>query len=255
MLGGMKQAERQLQILEVLTKKDFVSIDELCSRLLTSPASVRRDLIELEQGGSLRRVHGGAISRQVRDEALDYQRLSASCQEEKRRIAQAAASQIQDGETVILAGGSTVAEVARCLFDRPLQIVTNSIPVAQVFWSCRQAEVTLTGGYLYPRLGIQLGPICERMVHTINADVAILGIMGISERGLSDGSALVMESIRAMIQVAERVIIVADHTKFGRNAMIPVATLDEIDTVVSDASLKNEYRQMLESHSVHCLIA
>lgn len=251
----MKQAERHLQIQELLSKQDFVSLEELCARLNASKASIRRDLIELDAAGSLRRVHGGAISRLVRDEALDFQWLSASCHEEKQRIGRLAASLVKDGETVILAGGSTVVEVARELLERPIQVVTNSIPVAQVFWDCRQTEVTLTGGFLYPRLGIQLGPICERMLRTINADVAILGIMGISERGLSDGSALVMESIRAMIQVAQRVIIVADHTKFGRNAMIPVAELAEIDVIVSDAGLDASYPQMLVEREVRCLLA
>ena len=251
----MRQAERHLQILDVLTRQDFVSLEDLCIRLSASKASIRRDLIELDEVGGLRRVHGGAISKSVRDDALDFRRLSASCHEEKQRIGNLAASLIRDGETVILAGGSTVVEVARCLLDRPLQIVSNSIPVAQVFWDCKQSEVTLTGGYLYPRLGIQLGPICERMVRTINADVAILGIMGISERGLSDGSALVVESIRAMIQVAERVIIVADHTKFGRNAMIPVAELSEIHTVVSDQGLPVEFQKMLTEHGIACLLA
>jgi DeoR/GlpR family transcriptional regulator of sugar metabolism len=110
--------------------------------------------------------------------------------------------------------------------------------------------VTLTGGYLYPRLGIQLGPICERMLRTISADVAILGIMGISESGLSDGSALVMESIRAMLHVAQRVVIVADHTKFGRNAMLHVADLSDVDLIISDTGLAPQHRAMLEEHGV-----
>jgi DeoR/GlpR family transcriptional regulator of sugar metabolism len=246
----MKQAERHLHIQELLTRQDFVSLDELCAQLQASKASIRRDLIELDQAGGLRRVHGGAISKSVRDEALDFKRLSASCHEEKSRIGRAAAEMVHDGETVILAGGSTVAEVALGLFDRPLQLITNSIPVAQVFWESRQTEVTLTGGYLYPRLGIQLGPICERMLRTISADVAILGIMGISESGLSDGSALVMESIRAMLHVAQRVVIVADHTKFGRNAMLHVADLSDVDLIISDTGLAPQHRAMLEEHGV-----
>lgn len=246
----MNQVERYLHIQELLTHQDFVSLDELCTLLQASKASIRRDLIEMEQTGCLRRVHGGAISKSMRDETLDFSRLSASCHEEKLRIGRAAAAMVRDGETVILAGGSTVAEVAHGLFDRPLQLITNSIPVAQVFWESRKTEVTLTGGYLYPRLGIQLGPICERMLRTISADIAILGIMGITENGLSDGSALVMESIRTMIQVAQRVIIVADHTKFGRNAMLHVADLADIDLIISDTGLASEHRQMLDNHGL-----
>ena len=115
------------------------------------------------------------MSTSSRDEALDYKRLSVSCQQEKKLIGQAAANLVQDGQTIILGGGSTVAEVAASLLDRPIQVITNSIPVAQVFWESRKTEVTLTGGYLYPRLGIQFGPICERMLYSVSADVAILG--------------------------------------------------------------------------------
>ncbi len=148
-----------------------------------------------------------------------------------------------------------MAEVARCLLARPIQIITNSIPVAQIFWECRQTEVTLTGGYLYPRLGIQFGPICERMLQSISADVAILGIRGITADGLSDTSALVVESIRAMMKSAQKVIIVADHTKFGRNAMIHVADLAELNQIISDSDLAPEHRQLLNESGVSYLLA
>src|SRR6202020_1365733 len=128
----------------------------------------------------------------------------------------------QNGQTVILGAGSTVVEVAKNLIERPIQVVTNYIPVAQVFWESKQVEVTLTGGYVYPRLGVQLGPICERMLHSVSADILI---MGITKSGLSDSNSLIVESIRAMIQCARKVVIVADRSKFGRDAMIHVADL------------------------------
>jgi DeoR family fructose operon transcriptional repressor len=246
----MNQVERFRHIQEALSRLDFVSLEDLCTRLAASRATVRRDLIELEGKRILKRVHGGAMSTSLREDALDFRQLSVSAQEEKMRIGQAAANLVQDGQTIILAGGSTVAEVARRLIDRPIQIITNSIPVAQIFWDCRQTEVTLTGGYLYPRLGIQLGPICERMLHSVSADVVIMGIRGITEEGLSDTSALVVESIRAMIKCAQRVVLVVDHTKFGRNAMVHVADLSDVDQVVSDRDLAPNHRQMLDLHDI-----
>jgi DeoR/GlpR family transcriptional regulator of sugar metabolism len=251
----MNQVERHRNILEVLSRQDFVDLEELCKRLDASRATVRRDLIDLEQSRNIRRVRGGAMSTNTREEALDFRQLSVSCHEEKMRIGKATAELIEDGQTVILGGGSTLVEVARCLYDRPIQVITNSIPVAQVFWECRQTEVTLTGGFLYPRLGIQFGPICERMLHNISADVAVLGTRGITEAGLSDSSPLVVASIRAMIECAQRVIIVADHTKFGRSAMIHVADLAELDQIISDQSLALEQRQLLDQQGVSYLLA
>ena len=157
----MNQVERFRHIQEALSKQDFVSMDKLCDGLGASRATVRRDLILLERERSIRRVRGGVMSTVSREEALDFRRLSISCHEEKARIGKAAASLVADGQTIILGGGSTVAEVAQCLLSRPIQIITNSIPVAMIFWECKQTEVTLTGGYLYPRLYLQ-GKIRKR---------------------------------------------------------------------------------------------
>ncbi len=253
-MSSMKQAHRILEVQELFAKQEFVSIDELCSRFNSSKSSIRRDLIELEAKNVLRRVHGGAISLQTRDDVMDFGHLSTSCHEEKLRIGVAAEKLVEDGQTVILGGGSTVVEVARRLSDRPIQIVTNSLPVAQIFWDSKQAEVILTGGYLYPRLGVQLGPICEKMLAGVSADVLIMGIRGITEAGISDSNSLIVESLRAMIRAVRKVVIVADHSKFGRDALIRVASLHEIHQVVSDRELPVNFRKILEEHHVSCLL-
>jgi DeoR/GlpR family transcriptional regulator of sugar metabolism len=255
MIASMKQAQRILKVQDVFSKQEFVSIEELCARFKSSKSSVRRDLIELERKGILRRVHGGAISFQTRDEIMDFSHLSVRCHEEKIRIGKAAAALIEDGQTVILSGGSTVVEAARCLSERPIQIVTNSIPVAQIFWDSKQAEVILTGGYLYPRLGVQLGPICEKMLHSVSADTLIMGIRGITAAGISDSNSLIVESLRAMIKAVRKVVIVADHTKFGRDALIHVAGLNEIHQIVSDKELPSDFQRILEGHNVACILA
>jgi DeoR family transcriptional regulator, fructose operon transcriptional repressor len=251
----MKQAQRILKVQELFAKEEFVNFDELCQQFNASKSSIRRDLIKLERKGVLRRVHGGAISLQTRDEVLDFSRLSGSFQEEKSRIGKRAAALVEEGQTVILGGGSSVVEVAKSLSDRSIQVVTNSIPVAQIFWDSKQVEVTLTGGYLYPRLGIQLGPICERMLHSVSADIVIMGIRGITSAGISDSNSLIVESIRSMIKAARKVVVVADHSKFGRDAMIHVADLEEIDQVVSDKNLDEAHQQMLKTHDVDCILA
>ena len=251
----MRQAQRQLKVQELFASEEFVNFEDLCNRFNASKSSIRRDLIELERKGILRRVHGGAISLQTRDEMLDFKRLAVNCRDEKVRIGKAAASLVKDGQTVILGGGSSVAEVAKNLSDRLIQIVTNSIPVAEIFWDSRQAEVTLTGGYLYPRLGVQIGPICERMLDSVSADMLIMGIGGVTAAGISDSNSLNVESIRAMIRAARKVVIVADRSKFGRDSMIHVATLSDIDQIVSDKELDPEFQLMLKNNEVDCILA
>lgn len=251
----MKQTERLLKVQQLFSTQEFVNFEELCKISNASKSSIRRDLIELERKGILKRVHGGAISLQTRDEVLDFSRLSGSCYAEKARIGKMASKLIEDGQTVILGGGSTVVEVARNLGDKSIQIVTNSIPVAQIFWDSKRVEVTLTGGYLYPRLGVQLGHICEKMLQSVSADLLIMGIHGISDSGISDSNSLNVGSIRAMIKAARKVIVVADHSKFGRDALIQVADWSDIDAVVSDDGLAPEFQELLKKNDVECILA
>ncbi len=236
--------------------RDFVDSETLCRDLDASESSVRRDLDILEQQGLLKRVYGGAVSVQFpQGRAFDYAAESVRLSEEKSRIARLTAGLIEDGQTVILDGGSTVAAVARELASKSLHIVTNSLPIAEGLESLRNIELTLTGGYLDPRLRVMLGPICEQMLSAIRADTVIMGIGGVTESGFTNNNTLVVGSEQKMIEVAGRLIIVADHTKFGRGGMIPVAPLTAAHLVVSDAELASNYVEMLRSNGVEVLLA
>jgi DeoR family fructose operon transcriptional repressor len=252
----MKAAERQLRIRQMLESRDFLDLDTLCRELEASESSVRRDLDELEEQGALKRVYGGAVpSQQQANNAFDFTVESGRYSDEKSRIARLTATLIQDGETVILDGGSTVAAVAGELASKPLHIVTNSLPIAETLEARRNIELTLTGGYLDPRIRVMLGPLCEQMLGLIRADVVIMGIGSVSEAGFSNNNTLVVGSEQKMIEIANRLIIVADHSKFGRNAMIPVAALSAAHTVVSNSELAPEYVKLLEGKGVEVLLA
>jgi DeoR family fructose operon transcriptional repressor len=251
----MKAAERHLKIREILSSADFVDAATLRAWLAASEATVRRDLERLEAQGVLRRVHGGAVSVRPHDELLDFAALHSRFGDEKARIGKAAAALVEDGQTVILDGGSTVAEVARHLAGLRLQVITNSLPIAHVLAESRTCDLTLTGGHLYPRLGVMVGPVCEQMLRSIGADLLIMGIGGITETGLSNSNPLVVGSERAMIDVSRRVMLVTDLSKFGRQAMVPVAPLEEVDVVVSTDGLAPEYRQLLDEARVELIVA
>jgi DeoR family fructose operon transcriptional repressor len=246
---------RQLRIRELLEGSDFVDLETLCRELETSESTVRRDLIALENLRVLKRVHGGALATQASNHLLDFAWQSTRRADEKRRIAQLSATLIGDAQTVILDGGSTVAAVAREIANRSLNVITNSLAIAEILKDARNIELTLTGGYLYPRLEVMLGPVCEHSLSGVAADVLIMGSGGITEQGLSNNNTLLVGSERKMIEVSRKVIIVCDHSKFGRAAMVPVAPLDVIDTVVSDAALAPEHRQMLQAKDIEVLLA
>lgn len=251
----MKAAERQFRIREIFSVQEFVESDHLCRQFDASESTIRRDLIDLEGQGVLRRVHGGAISLLTRDETIDLRKQVVTLHEEKQRIGRMAAAQILDGQTILLGPGSTTQEVARNLIGRRIQVVTNSIAVAETFWECKTVEVTLTGGYLYPRGGVLMGPFCEQMLDKIAADVLVLGLAGVSRNGLSNSNSLTVHAEQKMIQVARRVVVVADHTKFGREAMARIAPLDVVDLLVADLDLAAEHQQMLRAHGVEFMLA
>ncbi len=203
--------------------KDFLDLETLCRELEASESSVRRDLDVLEEQNVLKRVYGGAVPVQPPGNggAFDFMVESERFSDEKSRIGRLTAGLIEDGQTVILDGGSTVAAVARELAAKSLHVVTNSLPIAEALEARRNIELTLTGGYLDPRIRVMLGPLCEQMLGLIRADVVIMGIGSVSDAGFSNNNTLVVGSEQKMIEIANKVIIVADHTKFGRSAMIP----------------------------------
>jgi DeoR/GlpR family transcriptional regulator of sugar metabolism len=253
----MKAAERQLRIRHLIESRDFIDLETLCREFDASESSVRRDLDILEQEKALKRVYGGAVSVHPPQaaRAFDYAVESSRLSDEKGRIAQRAAGLVEDGQTVILDGGSTVAAVARELSSKSLHIVTNSLPIAESLESLRNIELTLTGGYFDPRLRVMLGPFCEQMLGAIRADLLIMGIGSISAAGFSNNNTLVVGSEQKMLAVARKVIIVADHTKFGRGGVIPVAPLSAAHVVVSDTGLAPEYIDLLRSSGVEVLLA
>jgi len=251
----MRAAERQLKIQETLDAGGFLDVGQLGRRFSASPSTIRRDLMRLERRGVLQRVHGGAVPAQAREDRLDFALRSVRAQAEKARIGKAAAALVEDGQTVILDGGSTVAAVARNLVGRRIQIITSSLPIAEIFWDSRTTEVTLTGGYLYPRLGVLLGPFCEEMLRSLSADLLVMGIGGVTETGFSNSNTLIVGSERRMIAAARAVIVVADHAKFGRRAMVDLAPLDVADVVVSNRELEPRYADLLERAGVRVILA
>jgi DeoR family fructose operon transcriptional repressor len=251
----VKAAERQLRVRELLEAREFVDLATLSAELGTSESTVRRDLVQLEQQKVLKRVHGGALAIQPRGHLLDYAWQSRRQSDEKRRIGARAAALVEDDQTVILDGGTTVASVAEHLANRSLHAITNSIAIAQVLRNSRDIEVTLTGGYLFPRLEVLLGPLCEHMLASVAADVLVMGIGGATAAGFTNNNTLLVGSERKMIEVSRKVIIVADSSKFGRAAMVPLAPLEVADIVVSDRNLAPEHTSMLEAAGIDVVLA
>jgi DeoR family fructose operon transcriptional repressor len=246
---------RRRLLLELIAGRGFATLDELVRLLGVSESTVRRDLEALDTAGSIKRTHGGAVTTADLRSMPALEDRVASAPVEKRAIGRLAASLIEDGDTVLLDGGTTTVEVARALLGRPVQVVTNSIPIANLMSSSKQADVVLIGGFVSPRTGVAMGPLAVEMMRGIRVRKSILGAGGLVAEGVYNSNVLLVETERQMMACAQEVIIVADASKFGRLSLSKLCDLDAIDAIVVDPGMPDEYRPLFEKAHVTVHIA
>ncbi len=247
--------ERRQKVLDLVSERGFISLAELTQALSASESTIRRDLDYWGQQGLVRRTHGGAILREDGNGLPALEERAARELEEKRAIARAAAARIQDGDSVLLDGGTTTLEVARQLVGRSVQIVTNSLPIAQLFAASRETDLVILGGYVYPRTGVALGPLTTRMMDDVHVNQTIMGTGGITPKGLFNGNMLLVETERRMMRCADEVVVVADHTKIGKQALAYLCELSAVDTLIVDAGASAEQRGLIEAAGVRLIVA
>ena len=234
--------------------RGFASIEEITKELGISESTARRDLDALEEQGAARRTHGGVLYAGGVPRLAEFGERQPAHWAAKRAIAVAAAEEIADGETVLLDGGTTTYEVARLLVGRSLQVVTNSLPVANLFASESRTDLVLLGGYVSPRTGVCLGPYANELLGRLHVTTTVLSAAGIDAEGLFNAHLLLAETEQAMLQAAGRVIVVADSSKFGRKSLTLVAPLEAIDLVVSDAGLSGSWRERIAAAGPRLLV-
>jgi DeoR family transcriptional regulator, fructose operon transcriptional repressor len=242
----MLPENRRRRLLEMITHQGYATLDELVRGLDVSESTVRRDLEALDLAGSIKRTHGGAIYTGEVRSMPPFDERTGTAAAEKRAIGIATAALIEDGDTVLLDGGTTTLEVARALVGRRVQVVTNSLPIAQLLASNQQTELILIGGYVYPRTGVALGPLAIGTMEKIRVRKAVLGAGGIVPEGIYNSNSLLVETERQMMSCGQEIMIVADHTKFGRLALARLCSLEEVNQFVIDSVVSNESRAMLE---------
>jgi DeoR/GlpR family transcriptional regulator of sugar metabolism len=247
--------ERRQKVLDLVTQRGFIALDDLRRKIKASESTLRRDLDYWDQQGKLKRTHGGAMYTGDGAALPALEERSASQPEEKRLIARAAAARIRDGDAILLDGGTTTLEVARLLVGRSLQIVTNSLPIANLFASSRETDLVILGGYIYPRTGVALGPLTVRMMEDIHVHQTILSVGGVTSKGLFNSNLLLVETERRMMRCADEVVVVADHTKIGRQALAFLCDLAAIDTIIVDPHLTPDQRELLDESNFRLILA
>ena len=251
----MLAEERRGQLLELVRLRRFASLPELTEELSVSESTVRRDLETLEEQGSLRRIHGGVLYSGDSPKLPHFDARQPAQWPQKRAIAQAAVELIEDGDTVLLDGGTTTYEVARLLVGRPLHVVTTSLPVANLLAADSRSDLVLIGGNVCTRSGVAQGPYANKMLGMVRVRKAILSVAGINEDGFFNNNLMLIETEQAMMDAADEVIVVADSSKFGRQSLGYLCPLADVDRLVADGGVTEQWRNKITDAGVDLLIA
>lgn len=252
----MIPAERRARIVDLVRERRAVRVSSLSDDLGVSGMTIRRDLERLEVEGVLVRTHGGAVLKRHMAEETLYIDREGERAEEKQRIAAAAASLIEPGETVFLSSGTTAAQVVRHV-DPLLEarIVTHNVGAMQGTRGLR-VEVVLVGGVYQPRSNAVSGPMAVEQIARFHAGKMLIGVDGFDpEEGLTTPTMGMAGVERAMIaQTRGEVIALADASKVGVVADVVVCGLNQVDTVLMDDGVDEITRKELSRHGLRCVV-
>jgi DeoR family transcriptional regulator of aga operon len=237
---------RQEFILRRLQETGSIEVQELCTALGASNATIRRDLEDLEARSLLKRVRGGAMPigplfyEPFKHDA-SFQDRVASFSEEKRRIARAAAEFVQAGQTIALSGGTTTTELVRSLkVLSGISIITNTVNVAMELSNCRDIDVIVTGGHLRGNWFTLVGPLANAATEMLFADIMFIGVDGIdATHGLTCANSAEAELLRKLVHHSKHKIAVADHSKLGSISEWLLCPTSELDRLITDSGARD----------------
>ncbi len=243
-----KRSERQKALLDHLSETGTGSIDELCRRFRVSEMTIRRDLSDLEREGLLVRTHGGAKLKESAFFEISFAAKAFQFVKEKKRIAERAAEMVQDGDCVIIDSGTTTGHLSKCLKDRRITVLTNALNVASDLIECRRITLHFCGGLL--RLGpvAAVGSLAARFFESFRCDRLFLGLEGIDGAGTMTVPDLEEAMVKqSMMRAAREVVVLADHSKLGRNTLGVIGPLSAAAALVTgekaDPSLLKDLQQ------------
>ena len=257
MLNGKQKelAPRRLDNLrELIRGKGVIRLGEIRRRLQVSPATVRRDLDQLEKAGAIRRVHGGAVSVESRLEEPLFDDKASIAAREKHRIARAALEFVEPGDTLFLDGGSTVLELARLLRERPgLTVVTNSLRAAHEL-AGRGPRLILIGGELRRLSQTMVGPLTRCLLSELHVDKAFMGTIGLSlKEGLTTTDPAEAYTKELVTARARQVILLADSAKAGKVSFARAGRLENIHAFITDRALDKTFAKHLVQRGIRLI--
>jgi len=248
--------ERKRKISEFVEENKQATVAELSKLFGVSDSTIRRDLEELDGQGEIQRAHGGAVSVERSAPEPPVVHRMVESEEEKRRIGQAAARLVQDGEVIFLGSGTTTLEVARNLDGKnDLTVITNALNVANQLAGKQSITVIVMGGLLRHSELSLVGHITEQALKELRADKVIMGMRAISvQEGLTNDYLPETMTDRAIVNFAPEIIVVADHSKFGKVSTALVAPISSIHKIITDNGISPQQLDALRQAGVEVIV-
>lgn len=246
------EEERKLKIAEYLQEHLRVSVQELCKMFDVSESTVRRDLQELEDANLLKRTHGGAVYLENVNFEPNFLEKEDKFRKEKESIAKKAAQFIQDGDTIVIDSGTTTLYLAKEIrrFSN-LQVVTNSINLAQELQGIKGIEVIITGGTVRQNTLAMVGPIAEQSLSMLRVDKAFIATNGLDmKEGLTTPNIVEAATKTKMIDIAKQVILLADHTKIGKISFAKFADVSKVDICIVDNKVSDDAVEKMKESGI-----
>lgn len=250
----MSMNERQNEIIKLLSGSDYVTVEEFSRSLGVSKVTIRSDLNILEQKGLLMRTHGGAMIPDRQNPSRSISKTISEYDDEKDRIAKAAALLVPDRGTILVDSGSTSLHLSKYLHGRKLTLVTNSLLLIDSFRNDDSMDVVALGGTLKRNVMGMVGPMAISDVARVYADILFLGCTGYTNAGVFSSNLIEAELKQAMTKSSYKVCLIADSSKYGTKAMAFISSWDDIDVFITD-SIEPSLREKLESRGVEVIIA
>ncbi|ULL14384.1 DeoR/GlpR transcriptional regulator [Paenibacillus sp. H1-7] len=253
----MYQEERLIGILQHLEQHQRISIENICELFDVSRDTARRDIIKLEEQGSILRTRGGAILPTLTNKVANYSdRLSdEATTQSKKAIGRLAATLIHDGDYLLLDASTTVQSAAESISTQGHVVVTNSIDIAGILNRKEGIDVHLLGGKLHPEHRLIYGARALEMLKDYHVHKLLLGTCAITTDGLTNPYEEEGFLVREMMRRADQVILLADRTKFGKRQFNRISGLEQIDIIITDQEPNEEMKEALHRHEIDILIA
>ncbi len=255
----MHERERHHIIVSAVQDRPVATVSELCSLTGASEATIRRDIATLHMDNKLRRVRGGAESihppQFVGLAGRPFSVNQTINSSQKQAIAQAAVDLCEDGDPIIINGGTTTFQMVHPLASKRMQVFTNSFPIAEHLLHHSKNTVMLSGGTIYREQNIILSPFDNDVTRNFYARRMFMGAKGVGPIGVMEGDPLIIQAEQKLIDQADELVLLVDSQKFEERSSLVLCPLSRVNTVITDEGITDRARTMLDNAGVTLVVA